>query len=105
MGTLAGVIPIPINQVPPSEVTIQPSPVVVTIPGPILSASCEPIAVGGNTPCAPGGLGQIGLPIKAGNIEFRMTLKLSVLGFLETCSGICKGPMFPRSLFSNRGDQ
>ncbi|KAL7978015.1 hypothetical protein Chor_005002 [Crotalus horridus] len=55
LGTLAGVIPSCINQVPPSEVTIQPPAVVVTIPGPILSASCDPVTVGGNTPCAPGG--------------------------------------------------
>ncbi|XP_070622161.1 shematrin-like protein 2 [Erythrolamprus reginae] len=64
LGTLAGVIPNCINQVPPSEVTIQPPAVVVTIPGPILSASCEPVAVGGNTPCAPfggyGGFGRFG---------------------------------------------
>ncbi|KAK9390999.1 shematrin-like 2 [Crotalus adamanteus] len=60
LGTLAGVIPSCINQIPASEVTIQPPAVVVTIPGPILSASCEPVAVGGNTPCAPGGVGGIG---------------------------------------------
>ncbi|KAM3825188.1 uncharacterized protein M6D78_016499 [Vipera latastei] len=60
LGTLAGVIPNCINQIPPSEVTIQPPAVVVTIPGPILSASCEPVAVGGNTPCAPGGFGSYG---------------------------------------------
>ncbi|KAL7978017.1 hypothetical protein Chor_005004 [Crotalus horridus] len=60
LGTLAGVNPSCINQIPPSELTIQPPAVVVTIPGPILSASCAPVAVGGNTPCAPGGLGQIG---------------------------------------------
>ncbi|KAG8146939.1 hypothetical protein E2320_014028 [Naja naja] len=59
LGTLAGVNPQPINQIPPSEVTIQPPSVVVTIPGPILSASCEPVAVGGNTPCAPGGIKKL----------------------------------------------
>ncbi|KAK9391000.1 feather keratin-like [Crotalus adamanteus] len=60
LGTLAGVIPSCINQIPASEVTIQPPAVVVTIPGPILSASCDPVAVGGNTPCAPGGFGRFG---------------------------------------------
>ncbi|XP_058016617.1 feather keratin B-4-like [Ahaetulla prasina] len=60
LGTLAGVIPSCINQIPASEVTIQPPSVVVTIPGPILSASCEPVAVGGNTPCAAGGFGRYG---------------------------------------------
>ncbi|XP_026575972.1 keratin-associated protein 21-1-like [Pseudonaja textilis] len=60
LGTLAGVRPSCINQIPASEVTIQPPAVVVTLPGPILSASCEPVAVGGNTPCAPGGIGGIG---------------------------------------------
>ncbi|XP_034953520.1 keratin, type II cytoskeletal 1-like [Zootoca vivipara] len=52
LGTLAGVRPSCINQIPPAEVVIQPPPTVVTIPGPILSASCEPVSVGGNTPCA-----------------------------------------------------
>uniref|UniRef100_A0A8C6XRD2 Uncharacterized protein n=1 Tax=Naja naja TaxID=35670 RepID=A0A8C6XRD2_NAJNA len=38
---------------------LQPPSVLVTIPGPILSASGEPVAVGGNTPRAPaGGFGQ-----------------------------------------------
>ncbi|XP_066466536.1 uncharacterized protein [Tiliqua scincoides] len=57
LGTLAGVIPQPINQIPPSEVVIQPPPSVVTIPGAILSASCEPVSVGGITPTAIGGSG------------------------------------------------
>ncbi|XP_060550290.1 chorion class A protein PC292-like [Pantherophis guttatus] len=60
LGTLSGIIPRPINQIPASEVTIRPPAVVVTLPGPILSASCEPVAVGGQTPCAPGGLGRLG---------------------------------------------
>ncbi|ETE61079.1 hypothetical protein L345_13168, partial [Ophiophagus hannah] len=60
LGTLAGVIPSCINQIPASEVTVQPPSVVVTIPGPILSASCEPVAVGGHTPCAAGGYGRYG---------------------------------------------
>ncbi|XP_015275958.1 PREDICTED: keratin-associated protein 10-7-like [Gekko japonicus] len=41
-----------INQIPPSEVTIQPPPCVVTVPGPVLAASCEPLRVGGYTACA-----------------------------------------------------
>lgn len=57
LGTLEGVIPQPINQIPPSEVVIQPPAFIVTIPGPILSASCEPISVGGITPTAIGGSG------------------------------------------------
>lgn len=52
LGTLAGVRPSCINQIPPAEVVIQPPASVVTLPGPILSASCEPVYVGGNTPCA-----------------------------------------------------
>uniref|UniRef100_A0A8C6XS94 Uncharacterized protein n=1 Tax=Naja naja TaxID=35670 RepID=A0A8C6XS94_NAJNA len=68
LGTLAGVNPQPINQIPPSEVTIQPPSVVVTIPGPILSASCEPVAVGGNTPCAPGGIGRLGAGYLGGRL-------------------------------------
>ncbi|XP_060550294.1 chorion class A protein L11-like [Pantherophis guttatus] len=60
LGTLAGVAPSCISQIPASEVTIQPPAVVVTLPGPILSASCEPVAVGGHTPCAPGGFGNYG---------------------------------------------
>ncbi|XP_025031150.1 feather keratin-like [Python bivittatus] len=61
LGTLEGVTPSCINQIPAAEVVIQPPPVIVTLPGPILSASCDPVAVGGNTPCAAGGYGQ-GLP-------------------------------------------
>uniref|UniRef100_A0A670Z9B2 Keratin n=1 Tax=Pseudonaja textilis TaxID=8673 RepID=A0A670Z9B2_PSETE len=56
------IVPSCINQIPASEVTIQPPPVVITLPGPILSASCEPVAVGGNTPCAAPGSGILGRP-------------------------------------------
>ncbi|XP_060550292.1 chorion class A protein Ld2/Ld41-like [Pantherophis guttatus] len=68
LGTLAGVVPSCINQIPASEVTIQPPAVVVTIPGPILSASCEPVAVGGQTPCAPGGIGSLGAGYLGGRL-------------------------------------
>ncbi|XP_042299852.1 feather keratin 2-like [Sceloporus undulatus] len=60
LGVLNGIIPSCINQVPSSEVLIQPAPVVVTIPGAILSATCEPVAVGGNAPCAVSGIGLAG---------------------------------------------
>ncbi|ETE68721.1 Beta-keratin-related protein, partial [Ophiophagus hannah] len=60
LGTLAGINPSCINQIPPAEVVLQPPSVLVTIPGPILSASCEPTAVGGNTPCAISGSGIVG---------------------------------------------
>ncbi|XP_015275947.1 PREDICTED: keratin-associated protein 5-5-like [Gekko japonicus] len=40
-----------INQIPPSEVTIQPPPCTVVVPGPVLAASCEPLRVGGYTAC------------------------------------------------------
>ncbi|KAF7238333.1 Feather keratin 3 [Varanus komodoensis] len=43
-----------ISQIPPSEVVIQPSPCVITMPGAILSSSCEPMTVGGYSPCASG---------------------------------------------------
>ncbi|KAJ6651902.1 hypothetical protein lerEdw1_015946 [Lerista edwardsae] len=66
LGTLAGVIPSCVNQIPASEVVIQPPASVVTIPGPILSASCEPTRVGGNTPCAIGGSGIVGSGIGGG---------------------------------------
>lgn len=52
LGSLSGVIPQPINQIPPAEIMIQPPSSIVTISGPILPASCEPVAVGGTTPCA-----------------------------------------------------
>ncbi|KAG8146937.1 hypothetical protein E2320_014024, partial [Naja naja] len=87
LGTLAGVIPSCINQIPASEVTIQPPSVVVTIPGPILSASCEPVAVGGNTPCAPGGIGGIG-GFGAGYFGGR----LGRLGHLGRRGSICNLP-------------
>lgn len=57
LGTLEGIIPQPINQIPAAEVVLQPPACIVTIPGPILSASCEPVSVGGITPCAAGGSG------------------------------------------------
>ncbi|XP_048375232.1 shematrin-like protein 2 [Sphaerodactylus townsendi] len=60
LGTLAGVIPSCINQIPPAEVVVQPPPTVLTIPGPILSATGEPVTVGGNTPCAVSGAGVAG---------------------------------------------
>nr|XP_034954763.1 claw keratin-like [Zootoca vivipara] len=60
LGVLAGVAPSCVNQIPPAEVVIQPPVSVLTIPGPILSASCEPVSVGGNTPCAVGGSGIVG---------------------------------------------
>ncbi|KAJ7307269.1 hypothetical protein JRQ81_009268 [Phrynocephalus forsythii] len=60
LGILPGVIPSTINQIPPSEVTIQPTPVTVTIPGPIMVASPEPLRVGGYSPCAYGNHGSVG---------------------------------------------
>nr|CAL49457.1 beta-keratin-like protein [Pantherophis guttatus] len=89
LGTLAGVAPSCINQVPASEVTIQPPAVIVTIPGPILSASCEPVAVGGNAPCAPGGFGQ-GLPTGLlGGSQPRLG---SRYGFVGNRGSICYTP-------------
>uniref|UniRef100_A0ACB8G807 Uncharacterized protein n=1 Tax=Sphaerodactylus townsendi TaxID=933632 RepID=A0ACB8G807_9SAUR len=41
-----------VSQIPPSEVIIHPPPFSITIPGPILSASPEPVAVTANNPCA-----------------------------------------------------
>nr|ABU98611.1 beta-keratin 23 [Gekko gecko] len=43
-----------VGQLPPSEVVIQPAPCVLTVPGPILAASCEPLRVGGYTACGGG---------------------------------------------------
>uniref|UniRef100_H9GCU6 Keratin n=1 Tax=Anolis carolinensis TaxID=28377 RepID=H9GCU6_ANOCA len=58
LGIVPGVIPSCMNQLPASEVVLQPPPVIMTIPGAVLSASCEPIAVGGTTPCAVAGGGS-----------------------------------------------
>ncbi|XP_015270498.1 PREDICTED: uncharacterized protein LOC107113661 [Gekko japonicus] len=52
LGVLSGVNRSCINQIPPAEVVVQPPPVVMTIPGPILSATGQLVFVGGNTPCA-----------------------------------------------------
>uniref|UniRef100_A0A670JZ74 Uncharacterized protein n=1 Tax=Podarcis muralis TaxID=64176 RepID=A0A670JZ74_PODMU len=52
LGILSGVQPSCVNQIPPAEVVIQPPAAIVTVPGPILSASCEPVAVGGYAPCS-----------------------------------------------------
>ncbi|XP_060117088.1 keratin-associated protein 5-4-like [Heteronotia binoei] len=40
-----------INQIPPSEVCIQPPKCCVIIPGAVLAATCEPVRVGGYTAC------------------------------------------------------
>ncbi|XP_008117324.1 claw keratin [Anolis carolinensis] len=61
LGVLSGVNPSCINQIPSSEAVINPPPFVVTIPGPVLSATPEPLLVGGNTPCAVSGVGLSGL--------------------------------------------
>ncbi|XP_032991960.1 shematrin-like protein 2 [Lacerta agilis] len=61
LGILPGVQQSCISQLPQSEIVLQPPPINVTIPGAVLSASCEPIAVGGNTACAVGSYGYGGL--------------------------------------------
>ncbi|XP_054829451.1 shematrin-like protein 2 [Eublepharis macularius] len=66
LGTLAGVVPSCINQIPPAEVVIQPPPAVLTVPGPILSATGRPVKVGGNTPCAVSGSGVVGAGLYSG---------------------------------------
>ncbi|KAG8146942.1 hypothetical protein E2320_014022 [Naja naja] len=43
-----------VNQTPPSEIMVQPSPFVVVLPGAILGATSEPVRVGGYTACASG---------------------------------------------------
>ncbi|XP_060117049.1 late cornified envelope protein 1D [Heteronotia binoei] len=43
-----------VTQLPPSEMVIQPAPCCVTIPGAVLSASCEPVRVAGYTACGGG---------------------------------------------------
>uniref|UniRef100_A0A670JX62 Keratin n=1 Tax=Podarcis muralis TaxID=64176 RepID=A0A670JX62_PODMU len=60
LGTSAGLPVSCISQIPAAEVVIQPPAAVVTIPGPVLSASCEPLSVGGNTPCTAGSYGLNG---------------------------------------------
>ncbi|XP_015276009.1 PREDICTED: keratin-associated protein 10-6-like [Gekko japonicus] len=40
-----------VSQIPPSELTIQPAPFVITVPGPVMAATCEPVRVGGYTAC------------------------------------------------------
>ncbi|XP_060117062.1 feather keratin B-4-like [Heteronotia binoei] len=44
-----------VTQLPPSEMLIQPPPSCVTIPGPVLSASCESVRVAGYSACVGGG--------------------------------------------------
>uniref|UniRef100_H9GCT6 Keratin n=1 Tax=Anolis carolinensis TaxID=28377 RepID=H9GCT6_ANOCA len=57
LGTVAGVTPQSVSQLPSSEVVIQPAPFIMVVPGPILSSSCEPIYVGGATSPGGGGFG------------------------------------------------
>ncbi|CAI5798437.1 BetaBeta-keratin-related [Podarcis lilfordi] len=49
-----------VSQIPPSEVVIQPPSFTLTIPGPILSASNDQVAVAQNAPCATGYGGYCG---------------------------------------------
>ncbi|KAJ6652808.1 hypothetical protein lerEdw1_010663 [Lerista edwardsae] len=55
LGILPGAAVSCITQIPSSEVVVQPPSYVMTIPGPIMSASCEPLRVGGYSPCSSGG--------------------------------------------------
>ncbi|KAH0619757.1 hypothetical protein JD844_025953, partial [Phrynosoma platyrhinos] len=82
LGILDGVTPSCINQVPSSEVVIQPPPFSVTIPGPILAASGEPVAVGGNAPCSLRGVGIAG---GFGNSGFGLGYRGIGLGYQDFC--------------------
>nr|XP_003226382.1 PREDICTED: claw keratin [Anolis carolinensis]XP_016852281.1 PREDICTED: claw keratin [Anolis carolinensis] len=66
LGILSGVQPSCINQLPPIEVVIKPAPVAVTVPGAIMSATPEPVEVGGYAPCAVGGVGIGGSGLGSG---------------------------------------
>ncbi|KAG8123732.1 hypothetical protein E2320_019083 [Naja naja] len=48
-----------VNQTPPSELLVQPSPFTVVLPGAILAATSEPVRVGGYTACASGSSGWL----------------------------------------------
>ncbi|XP_050841486.1 feather keratin 1-like [Serinus canaria] len=74
-----------VRQCQDSHVAIQPSPVVVTLPGPILSSFPQNTAVGSSTSAAVGNiLSSQGVPISSGGFG------LSGLG-----SGLCGRRCFP----------
>ncbi|XP_039577635.1 feather keratin 1-like [Passer montanus] len=74
-----------VRQCQDSHVAIQPSPVVVTLPGPILSSFPQNTAVGSSTSAAVGSiLSSQGVPINSGGFG------LSGLG-----SGLCGSRCFP----------
>ncbi|RLV76613.1 hypothetical protein DV515_00016801 [Chloebia gouldiae] len=74
-----------VRQCQDSHVAIQPSPVVVTLPGPILSSFPQNTAVGSSTSAAVGNiLSSQGVPINSGGFG------LSGLG-----SGLCGRRCFP----------
>ncbi|NWT07482.1 KRFD protein, partial [Mionectes macconnelli] len=74
-----------VRQCQDSNVFIQPSPVVVTLPGPILSSFPQNTAVGSSTSAAVGSiLSSQGVPINSGGFG------LSGLG-----SGLCGRSCFP----------
>ncbi|XP_032934972.1 feather keratin 1-like [Catharus ustulatus] len=74
-----------VRQCQDSHVAIQPSPVVVTLPGPILSSFPQNTAVGSSTSAAVGSiLSSQGVPINSGGFG------LSGLG-----SGLCGRRCFP----------
>ncbi|OXB51746.1 UNVERIFIED_CONTAM: hypothetical protein H355_010736 [Colinus virginianus] len=59
-----------VRQCQPSTIVIQPSPVVVTLPGPILSSFPQNTAVGSSTSAAVGSiLSSEGVPINSGGLD------------------------------------
>ncbi|XP_031467633.1 feather keratin Cos1-2-like [Phasianus colchicus] len=59
-----------VRQCQPSTIVIQPSPVVVTLPGPILSSFPQNTAVGSSTSAAVGSiLSSEGVPISSGGLD------------------------------------
>ncbi|XP_060112386.1 uncharacterized protein LOC132584475 [Heteronotia binoei] len=94
LGVIFTVNPSCINQIPPAKVMIQPPPVVMTLPGPILSATGEPVAVGGSTSCnvSYGGPGKVVSGASFGSLEgsfggrLGSTLDSLILGHRGSCS-------------------
>ncbi|NWU73041.1 KRFC protein, partial [Pterocles burchelli] len=79
-----------VQQCQDSQVFIQPSPVVVTLPGPILSSFPQNTAVGSSTSAAVGSiLSSQGVPISSGGFG------LSGLGLSGIGSRYCGRRFFP----------
>ncbi|KAL7978013.1 hypothetical protein Chor_005000 [Crotalus horridus] len=94
LGTVSGANIGCICQTPPSEILIQPSPVSITLPGPILTASCEPVRVGGYTACATGSSGRTSRSMMTSIPKYHLgNLLEEIIAWMSCCAPSCAVPI------------